>query len=343
MRLYYFKSRDGNFGDDINGWMWHDLLPEVFDDDSNAWMSGIGTIIGEEMPFAKTRVVFSSGAGYSRPPVDFAQDGWRIVSVRGPLSARVLGLSSDCAVTDGAILLASLPEGSPIPEKERSGVVFMPHHKALSYGVWREVCDRAGIEFIDPRDESHQTLERMRRSKLVIADAMHAAIVADTLRVPWVPVVASSEINGFKWLDWALSMEVPYRPLTMPSSSLTEAVTRFALNWGGGLHAKGLSEEMAVESFHKKLKANGDTISFIEKKARLGLAKILRKVVSFIKMFAWGRKLEKAQMNKAVEALSSAVTGNSFLSSDQVFSQRLSEMKYRLKIVEEISEEIKGR
>ena len=42
---------------------------------------------------------------------------------------------------------------------------------------------------------------------------MHAAIVADTLRVPWVPLMTSSDINSFKWLDWTQSMRVPYQPV----------------------------------------------------------------------------------------------------------------------------------
>lgn len=336
MRLYYFKSREGNFGDDINAWMWRDLLPEVYDDSPDIWMSGIGTIIGEEMPPAKTKVVFSSGAGYSRPPEGFGKEGWKIVSVRGPLSAKVLGLSQNMAVTDGAILLATFSQCSPVPVSERSGVVFMPHHKALTYGVWQEVCRRAGVEFIDPRDDSHKTLQRLRKAKLVVADAMHAAIVADTLRVPWIPVVASSEINGFKWLDWTLSMEVPYLPVRMPSSSLAELVTRWALNWGGGLHASGQSEQAALDSFHNKLKKKGSWRDYLDKKTRMGLAKALRKIVALLNKSSLGRKLENYLINQAVTSLQKVSQGQTYLSSDIIFSARLSEMKQRLEEIKKI-------
>jgi len=46
----------------------------------------------------------------------------------------------------------------------------------------------AGVTFLDPFEDSEKMVQRIRRAKLVIADAMHAAIVADALRVrgfPW--------------------------------------------------------------------------------------------------------------------------------------------------------------
>lgn len=45
--------------------------------------------------------------------------------MRGPLSAKVLGLGSDKYITDGAALLNTLAEFKPLPENERSGVIFI--------------------------------------------------------------------------------------------------------------------------------------------------------------------------------------------------------------------------
>src|SRR5690606_31984382 len=46
--------------------------------------------------------------------------------------------------------------------------------------------------------------------KLVIAEAMHAAIIADSYRVPWVSVSSSRRINAFKWQDWAASLRMTH-------------------------------------------------------------------------------------------------------------------------------------
>jgi succinoglycan biosynthesis protein ExoV len=46
---------------------------------------------------------------------------------------------------------------------------------------------------------------------------MHAAIVADTFRIPWVPVVTNARINEFKWRDWTSSLDLEYAPERIPS------------------------------------------------------------------------------------------------------------------------------
>jgi succinoglycan biosynthesis protein ExoV len=37
---------------------------------------------------------------------------------------------------------------------------------------------------------------------------MHAAIIADAFRVPWIPLALSPDFSYFKWNDWAKSLEV---------------------------------------------------------------------------------------------------------------------------------------
>ena len=92
----------------------------------------------------------------------------------------------------------------------------MPHHQSDFTGTWEETCRRAGVRYLNPCGDSRTTVETLRRARLVLADAMHAAIVADALRVPWVPVATSLEISSFKWIDWTRSMNLEYRPVLVP-------------------------------------------------------------------------------------------------------------------------------
>lgn len=220
MKLFYYKSEVGNFGDDLNEWLWSRFIPDGWSDESRVLFSGIGTIIGNPTPPADKIIIFSSGVGYSPIPSDFYGPRFDVRAVRGPLSAKILGLDTDKVVADGALLLSQLPEFVPLPEEERTGVLFVPHYEALRDPVWNYIAAAAGVELLDPRGDSKTVVSRIRSSKLVIADSMHAAIVADTMRVPWVPVATSCASNTFKWLDWSMALGVAYRPTLLPAPTL---------------------------------------------------------------------------------------------------------------------------
>ena len=102
MQIHVIPHVGGNFGDMLNGWLWQDLLPGVFDDDPEVRFIGIGTILDHHLPAAPLNVVFGSGTGYAPPPVSVRGPGWRVYGVRGPLTARVLGLGPEAALTDPA-------------------------------------------------------------------------------------------------------------------------------------------------------------------------------------------------------------------------------------------------
>ncbi|RAI43563.1 hypothetical protein CH341_13740 [Rhodoplanes roseus] len=324
MRLHYYKSSVGNFGDDLNVWLWPRLLPDAWDPDDGIRFAGIGTIITTAMPDAEQWIVLGSGAGYGPAPRGFGGPGWCILSVRGPLSARVLGLPADKAVTDGALLLNTLPEFQPVAEADRVGTVFVPHYQALECGAWDEACRRAGIELLDPRADSRGVVERLRKARCVIADSMHAAIIADAMRVPWIPVVTSAEINTFKWLDWTGSMEVPYRPVGLPASSLDEWVRSATLGiHGQRYHVSPPTEDGVLRHYRRSavLKRRpwwplaqrcGERIY------SSGIKRVLRALhasrVTLLAGDAW--------IDGAACALRSAAEGPSWLSHDRVWRRR---------------------
>ncbi|WP_061933319.1 polysaccharide pyruvyl transferase family protein [Aureimonas sp. AU22] len=223
MKLFYYKAPGGNFGDDLNAWLWSSVEPQLLaDPDDGYTLVGIGTLLGIKMPAdSGIKLVIGTGTGLEQPqPLD---DTWKVLGVRGPLTARVLGLPPTAVVGDGAFLLRSLAAYRTAPPT-RSGVGFMPHVYAASLGDWGDACRQAGITYLDPRAECRETLDTMHSCSMVLADAMHGAIVSDTLRVPWVPLISSCEINTFKWLDWAMSVKAAYRPTELRYISVLHAV-----------------------------------------------------------------------------------------------------------------------
>jgi succinoglycan biosynthesis protein ExoV len=222
LRIYYYKSEDGNFGDDLNLWLWPKFIENLHprpvpqpadtpaDHEGDNLLIGIGTLLNEKIPNKAQKYVLGAGAGYGPPPRIDAR--WTILCVRGPRTAEVLGLSSDKAVTDAAMLIRFLG----LTQEGGSGAAFMPHHDTAASAAWDEICAIAGLRYIDPRSPVEEVLRAILSSDCLYTEAMHGAIVADALRVPWAAVKMSSRVNDFKWQDWCHSLELNFNPTLVP-------------------------------------------------------------------------------------------------------------------------------
>lgn len=215
MNLFYYQDARGNFGDELNPLIWYSLYPELFlNQDDSETVVGIGTLINDRAPRTGTLHVLGSGVGYHGRIKD--PERWRFHFVRGPLSAQALGLDPQRALTDPAILIKRIFRADPTLVQPAK-VGFMPHHASIHFADWRAICEAAGLMYLDPGDDVATTIHRIRTCRLVVAEAMHAAIVADALRVPWVAVKAYPQILDFKWDDWCQSVQLQYAPITLES------------------------------------------------------------------------------------------------------------------------------
>lgn len=334
-RLHYYRHSLSNYGDEINGWLWESLAPGLWRDDAETLFCGIGTLIDQTMPDARKWVIFSSGVGYGPLPDSSILSKTTIACVRGPLSAKIMNLGSDAYVTDGAALLSYLPQCQPAPESERHGIVFMPHHFGMDDVQLEEACAAAGIEYLSPRWESKATTERLRTARLVIADAMHAAIVADTLRVPWIPVQTSSEINTFKWLDWTMSLDMPYNAIRLPSSSAVELIRNATLPLRAGNFAvRDATPENALRHYENYQKVRQTPWWVPRRNIVVGLHKHIAKPALTSSVATPLRKfIDKRALDATTEALRKAAGATSYLSDDRVFESKRDELASRFKAV----------
>jgi succinoglycan biosynthesis protein ExoV len=324
----YTSGPDSNFGDDLNRWLWNRISDGPFDDDDTLLL-GIGTIISRNLiPPYKKYIVLSSGVGYSPVPSSFGGPEWEILSVRGPLTAAALGLPPEKAIIDGAALLRLIPECEPLPESERAGIAFMPHFATLSTGNWKQVCEMAGFEFLDPFAHSEQTVQRIRKAKLVIADAMHAAIVADTLRVPWIPVSLSPQSNTFKWLDWTLSLGLPYNPTSLPASTLLESVRCKSFRFYAERHFLENSDPTnAFEHYRRmiRLKSWGHWPSLKWRIEQLTYL-LPKRIVTSAALSRFRRQQDESRTYRAAEQLRRVARLPSYLSEEHVFMSKLEQI-----------------
>jgi succinoglycan biosynthesis protein ExoV len=215
--IYYFKDYSNknysrNFGDDINPFILSKLFDASLIESNTICIMGIGTILNDNhisyVEGYKEKIVFSSGAGYGKLTNRF-DESWRFSCVRGPGTAAKLNLPESAGICDGAILLSRiLPKSS----YNRAGpVVFIPHVESYwkAHEGLERACKNLGFQLLIPDADPKTFINVVQSASLVITEAMHGAILSDTLRVPWIPVAFHFH-NEFKWRDWFSSIDLQY-------------------------------------------------------------------------------------------------------------------------------------
>lgn len=331
MELVYFKDPKYNFGDDLNDVIWPALLSDKVREASDLTILGIGSILNQRFrTFAETKgtiAVLGSGSSYGEPPI--IGPNWLVAAVRGPFTAAVIG-RPEAAITDGAILLADVVQKT---DAARSDILFMPHHHTIGLAPWEAIAAAAGMRYITPQQPVDAILAAFSKAKLVVTEAMHGAIVADTLRIPWVPVVIAPTIDEFKWRDWALSMKVPFKPVHLPAGSSAE-FSRYraqrAFLRGAGLqshdHLSGSVDATTLKAFLARRYAN--SVNEAMYAARIGslTTRMLSRALRF--------NNDRFERKAAASLRAVAESGSFYLSEDAVFEQRLEAMRRAVAAVE---------
>jgi succinoglycan biosynthesis protein ExoV len=326
MQVIYYRSPTGNFGDDLNAVLWPALLPPAAFEADDAVLLGIGSIFRDDfLSRAATQnkrvFVLGSGAGTGPLPVRWPEPSWSILAVRGPLTGRLIGEPAT-AVTDAAALLAVTEGLTPARSQGRDqarDVVFFPHYNSVSASRWPDICKQLGLVFIDPHWPPDKVLRILGGARLVVTEAMHGAIVADTLRIPWIPVVCSPEIATFKWRDWTASLDLPYRPIAIPPSSAFEALKHRKLRLLDRLDQSlqpDSSDTALIDDFYRRF--SGAAVDHARPNGRKLASSALRKGAAvFDRLF----------MARAAEALDKAARSRSYLSDDRVLGNRVERLQ----------------
>jgi len=158
MRLYHWQSPSGNFGDDLNLWYWDRFLAGWRAWDEDCTLIGVGSILNTRgIPASARYLVLGSGSGFGELPDVSDGSKWDVRFVRGPLTARNLGLDADAFATDPAALISRLPD---FATSERSGTAFIPHchSDANRFYEWPTICGAADLTYISPRADSQTVI-----------------------------------------------------------------------------------------------------------------------------------------------------------------------------------------
>ena len=292
MRLLYFKAN--NFGDELNPIIFNKLIPEAFlDTEDNIDFLGIGSIIGlNKVVHAREnskKIIFGSGASpnYIKSVGPFSLDeNYEVFCVRGPMTAKLLGLDDSLAITDSAALLRGVID--PVVPQKKFKFSFMPHFESEELYPWKSICEDLGIKYVSPRADPLEVIEIIRSSEVVLAEAMHFAIVADVLRTPWIPLKIYQHIDNFKWNDWCKSLNIAtYQPVEL------EPIFQRRRNYGQVLNQR------------------------FETKYSIGLPKVFRHGVDSISN-TYVNSIAKRNVRKLEQAMSSSPQ----LSKDEILNSK---------------------
>jgi succinoglycan biosynthesis protein ExoV len=220
MILYQWRGAQRNFGDELNSLLWPRLLPNFFDLSEDTRFLGIGSILDDRHDPTATKLVAGSGYGGYEARVTLDAT-WIIHWVRGQCTARQLGLPPELGIGDPGSLV---PLAGLAPPRENRDIGFMPHFESASRGAWREAAEVAGVTMIDPRGDPLEVLAAIGQCRVLMSEALHGVIVADSLRVPWIALQPLAPIHRPKWADWAgtLDLSIAFRWLC-PSTVLERA------------------------------------------------------------------------------------------------------------------------
>ena len=219
MKLFFYRPNIPNFGDLLNEWLWPKIFPDFFDQDESVLFIGIGTILDDRIPAFPLKIIFGSGVRYpDRPPK--IDSKWDIRALRGKLSAKILNANEKLVITDPAVLVRNFFLPPKEEQHKKYEIVYIPYFRSVSK-EWQYACKLAGLEYLDPRLPVDKCLLKIWQSRFIITEAMHGAIIADTFRVPWLPVRSFNAFHegithSFKWQDWCSSLGLNFKPIDFP-------------------------------------------------------------------------------------------------------------------------------
>ncbi|NMG63898.1 hypothetical protein GPA19_02910 [Azoarcus indigens] len=216
MELYWYESNPTNVGDALNVWLWPKVLPALAQTSQAGTLYGIGSILDKRLNTPGPKYVLGSGARQHQHGIAPETD-LHCYAVRGPLTARALELAPRYATIDPAALIVRHYQAE---RGAADAIGFVPYFTS-PHGIWRQIAEGLGMRYISPHLDVRTFLDELSHCSFVITEAMHGAILADALRVPWFPICAHNaghegETNTFKWTDWCQSVDLAFQPERIP-------------------------------------------------------------------------------------------------------------------------------
>lgn len=125
----------------------------------------------------------------------------KVLAVRGPLTAKALGLKTLVPFGDPGLLVSDF-----LAEPAKIGKIgIVPHYTDKAHPVLAEAAKDDRFVIIDVEDEWENTVSHIAQCDLVLSSSLHGLIVADAYGIPnqWLEFSQKVIGAGFKFRDYA--------------------------------------------------------------------------------------------------------------------------------------------
>jgi succinoglycan biosynthesis protein ExoV len=192
---------------------------------------GIGSVLdanfnSDFFDHYKKKIVLGAGARGCNRLFDIERKDWDVRFVRGKNTTTVFGLAEEKAISDPAILITRfLPPESPLLRKKQTRpqkpVLGLVPYWATSLAFSEAIATINNMTLIPVYLTPERFFTLIASCDVVIVEAMHGAIIADSLGVPWIPcrmtnMKCEGDTHGFKWSDWLDTLDLHPKFITVP-------------------------------------------------------------------------------------------------------------------------------
>lgn len=134
----------------------------------------------------------------------------KILSVRGPLTARVMkdnGLGKSFLYGDPALLMSKFLHEFP-DERKTYAIGVIPHHSEFTYPAVKQLSQLDDVLIIDIESSQEKLVSDIKKCDSIVSSSLHGLILSDVLRVPntWVRFRRDFPGDGFKFNDYYASL-----------------------------------------------------------------------------------------------------------------------------------------
>jgi succinoglycan biosynthesis protein ExoV len=221
MKLLYYNDSP-NVGDQLNEYIWKKEFQLLLEDKrEDIDLLAIGSILHKSLCKGNKTIVFGTGArsSDSLPNID---EKWDIRFVRGPNTVYALKKQNINVkyITDPGLLISKYFSVEPTKQNKnkKKTVGIVPYYRS-NHEAWAKVAEVAGLVFISPTLDVDTFCKKVKACDLILTEAMHGAIIADSFRIPWISYTSSTNIfenetHNFKWNDWCNSVDIEFDELS---------------------------------------------------------------------------------------------------------------------------------